>query len=147
MEAESDGDVILHALCNAISGALGGGSLGTYATKMCARGIKDSKKYLAEVLKKAAAKNWSVNQCSISIEAARPRIDPLASKIKKSLSALLKIPSEKIGITATSGEGLTPFGRGAAIRCQAVVLLSNLGARTAAIPRIMSKSVRTNAAI
>lgn len=129
LEAESDGDVILHALCNAISGAIGGGSLGTYATKMCKRGIKDSKKYLAEVLKRAVAKNFCVSQCSISIEAAKPKIDTLAPKIKKSLSALLKITPEKIGITATSGEKLTSFGRGEGIRCQAVVLLSNLGAR------------------
>ncbi|MBI4994556.1 2-C-methyl-D-erythritol 2,4-cyclodiphosphate synthase [Candidatus Peregrinibacteria bacterium] len=129
LEAESDGDVVLHALCNAISSAIGGGSLGTYATKMRVRGIRDSKKYLEVVLKKAAAKNFSVNQCAISIEAAKPKIDPLALKIKKSLSKLLKIPVEKIGITATSGEKLTPFGRGEAIKCQAVVLLSNLGAR------------------
>lgn len=129
LEAESDGDVILHALCNAISGAIGGGSLGTYATKMCKAGIKDSKKYLAEVLRCMAEKNFRVSQCSISIEAAKPKVDPLAPKIKKSLSALLKITPEKIGITATSGEKLTPFGRGEGIRCQAVVLLSNLGAR------------------
>ncbi|MEK7171746.1 MAG: 2-C-methyl-D-erythritol 2,4-cyclodiphosphate synthase [Patescibacteria group bacterium] len=129
LEANSDGDVILHALCNAISSAIGGGSLGTYATKMCARGIKDSKKYLAEVLKKAAAKNLCINQCAVSIEAAKPKIDPLVPKIKKSLSSLLKISPDKIGITATSGEGLTPFGRGEAIKCQAVVLLCNSGAR------------------
>lgn len=129
LEAESDGDVILHALCNAISGAIGGGSLGTYATKMCKRGIKDSKKYLVEVLKQAGAKNLHVSQCSISIEAAKPKIDPLTPKIKKSLNVLLKIPPEKIGITATSGEKLTLFGQGEGIRCQAVVLLCNLGAR------------------
>ena len=131
LEANSDGDVILHALCNAISSAIGGGSLGTYATKMCARGIKDSKKYLAEVLKKAAAKNLCINQCAVSIEAAKPKIDPLVPKIKKSLSSLLKISPDKIGITATSGERLTPFGRGEGIRCQAVVLLCNMGARLA----------------
>lgn len=129
LEANSDGDIILHALCNAISSAIGGGSLGTYATKMCERGIKDSKKYLAEVLKKAGAKNFRVSQCAISIEAAKPKIDPLTPKVKKSLSALLKIPHGKIGITATSGEKLTPFGRGEGIKCHVVVLLSNMGAR------------------
>lgn len=123
LEANSDGDVILHALCNAISSAISGGSLGTYATKMCERGIKDSKKYLAVVLKRAAAKNLHVSQCAISIEAAKPKIDPLAPKIKKSLSKLLQIPLDKIGITATSSEKLTPFGRGEGIRCHAVVLL------------------------
>lgn len=126
LEAESDGDVVLHALCNAVSSAIGGGSLGTYATKMCKRGIKDSKKYLVVVLKRAAAKNWRVKQCSISIETAKPKIDPLAPKIKKSLSNLLKISPDKIGITATSGEGLTPFGRGEGIKCQAAVLLQKV---------------------
>lgn len=124
LEADSDGDVVLHALCNAISSALGGGSLGTYATKMAHRRIRNSKKYLEKILKKMNRANHTIYNCAISIEAARPRIDPLTPKIKKSLSILLKIPENRIGITATTGEKLTPFGKGKAIRCQAVVLLS-----------------------
>lgn len=123
LSADSDGDVILHALCNAVSSALGQGSLGTYATDMCKKGIKDSKEYLKIVLGEMERKHRRLTQCSISIEAAKPNIDALTPEIKKSLSGLLNISEEKIGITATSGEGLTPFGRGEAIKCQAVVVI------------------------
>lgn len=123
LEAESDGDVILHALCNAIASALGKGSLGTYATRMTRKGIKDSKQYLRVIQNEMRRQQRSIHNCSISIEAARPKIDPLAPRIKKNLSRFLQIPTESIGITATSGEKLTPFGKGEAIRCQAMVLL------------------------
>lgn len=123
LEAESDGDVIIHALCNAIASALSKGSLGTYATKMRKRGIRDSKKYLQKITAQMKRERCGIKNCSFSIEAAYPQIDPLVPAIKKSLSKLLEIPRQKIGITATSGESLTPFGRGEAIRCQAVVLL------------------------
>ncbi|MEK7524662.1 MAG: 2-C-methyl-D-erythritol 2,4-cyclodiphosphate synthase [Patescibacteria group bacterium] len=121
--AESDGDVVLHALCNAISSAIGQGSLGTYATEMQRQGIRKSSEYLAAALGHAKRQHRKISQCSISLEAARPLIDPLTAKMKKSLSKLLKIPVKNIGITATSGENLTPFGRGEAIRCQAMVVL------------------------
>lgn len=123
--AESDGDVILHALCNAVASALGKSSLGTYATKMAQRGIKNSQRYLEKILIGMERQHRAVHHCAISIEAARPMIDPLTPKIKKNLSRLLKIPIARIGITATSGEKLTPFGKGKAIRCQAIVLLRN----------------------
>lgn len=126
LAADSDGDVIIHALCNAISSAIGQGSLGTYATDMCKKGIKDSKEYLKIVLGEMARKHRRLIQCSISIEAAKPNIDALTPEIKKNLSGLLDIPEENIGITATSGEGLTPFGRGEAIKCQAVVVIKTL---------------------
>lgn len=124
LEAKSDGDVVLHALCNAIASAIGKGSLGTYATKMCKRGIRDSSLYLKKILAKMERKHRKIIQCSISIEAAKPRIDPIAPVMKKKLSALLQIPEEKIGITAISGEGLTAFGKGEGVRCQASVVLS-----------------------
>ena len=51
LRANSDGDVILHSLCNALSSAMGGDSLGTWADGMCLQqGIKDSKKYLEYIL-------------------------------------------------------------------------------------------------
>ncbi|MBI5413755.1 2-C-methyl-D-erythritol 2,4-cyclodiphosphate synthase [Candidatus Peregrinibacteria bacterium] len=123
LDADSDGDVVIHALCNAISSAIGGGSLGTYATKMCKSGIKDSKLYLKKVLVQMVKRKMAIRQCSVSIEAARPKIDPLVPKIKKSLGKLLNSPEIKIGITATSGEKLTPFGKGEAIKCTAAVIL------------------------
>lgn len=123
LEADSDGDVVIHALCNAISSALGKGSLGTYATKMCKRGVKDSRLYLKKVLAEMTKREMGIRQCSISIEAARPKIDPLVPKMKKSLGELLNLPEIKMGITATSGEKLTPFGKGEAVKCIAGVIL------------------------
>lgn len=124
LEADSDGDVILHALCNALSSALGEGSLGTYATKMRRTdGVRDSKKYLQKILALMKRRHYRIHNCAFSIEAARPKIDPLVPLIKKGLSALLHISVERIGITATSGEKLTSFGRGKAVRCTATVLL------------------------
>lgn len=120
LEADSDGDVVIHAICNALAGALGKGSLGTYATRMAKRGIKNSQKYLKVILCEMERCHKSIRNCSISVEAGRPKIDPFAPRIKKNLSRLLKIPVENIGITATSGKKLTPFGRGEAIKCQVV---------------------------
>ncbi|TRZ51230.1 2-C-methyl-D-erythritol 2,4-cyclodiphosphate synthase, partial [bacterium] len=52
LKANSDGDVILHSICNALSSAIGGDSLGTWADEMRSRGITDSKEYLEEIMKK-----------------------------------------------------------------------------------------------
>lgn len=123
--ADSDGDVILHALCNALASSLGRGSLGTYATKMCRGGITDSRQYLKKNIQAMQRAHRKIQNVSFSLEAARPHIDTFAPKIKESLSALLKIPPSAIGITATSGEKLTPFGQGKAIKCQAIVLLQS----------------------
>lgn len=121
-EADSDGDAVLHALCNAIAGALGKGSLGTYATVMCKRGVEDSKKYLEFILAKMRAQKFRIHQCSLSISAKNPRIDPAAHLLKNSLSVLLNIPAGNIGITATSGQGTAVFERGG-IKCSAAVIL------------------------
>jgi len=123
LEAQSDGDIIIHALCNALSSAVSGGSLGTFATKMCKSGIKNSAKYLEKIMEEIYKRKLSIEHLAISIEAQKPAIDPLSGEIKRSLAKLLQINEENIGITATSGEELTSFGRGEAIKCHAVVLL------------------------
>lgn len=119
VDADSDGDVILHALCNAIGGGVGMKSLGSYATPMCRAGIKDSHKYLSRVLDKLKSKKIKIDFVSISVVAKKPKIDLVGVKIKKSLSVLLGISSENIGITATTGNG-SDF-----IKCTAIVTLSN----------------------
>ena len=120
-EANSDGDVILHALFNAISSAIGERSLGYYSDKMCKNGITDSKEYLKVILEKLRQKNLSINNVSVMLEAGKPKLEPYTDKIKDSLSKILKLEKERIGIAYTSGEKLTPFGRGEGMQCFVVV--------------------------
>ena len=126
LAGNSDGDVILHALTNAISSALGGGSISTFADEMCARGIRDSKKYLQIVLVKMESENFEIENLSISIEGARPKLEKHFPKMRRKLSAILKISGDKIGLVATTGEELTAFGRGEGLQIFAIVLLKNL---------------------
>ena len=122
-EANSDGDVVLHALFNALSTAIGMKSLGFYADKMLENGITDSKRYLEFILDKVEEKNLKINNVAIMLEGKKPKIDGHTGKIKASLSKILKIKGECIGIAATSGEELTEFGKGLGMQCFVVVTL------------------------
>lgn len=124
LEANSDGDVVLHALFNAISSAIGERSLGFYADEMCMKGVTDSREYIKLILKKLNEKKFKINNVSIMIEASKPRLEPYTDKIKDSLSKMLKMNRKNIGIAYTSGEGLTSFGQGKGIQCFAVVALN-----------------------
>jgi 2-C-methyl-D-erythritol 2,4-cyclodiphosphate synthase len=124
-EANSDGDVILHSLCNALSSAIGGDSLGTWADQMClAKGITDSREFVKAVMLKVKKNGWQVVNVVIAIEAGKPRI-PLAAfqKMKQQIAKLLEIEIDCVGITITSGEKLTPFGKGEAIQVFSTALL------------------------
>ncbi len=121
LEANSDGDLILHALFNAISSAIGENSLGYYADDMLKKGIVGSREYLKVILKKLNDKNLKINNVSVSIEAKKPKLEKYTDEIKKSLSKILNLEKEKIGITYTSGEELTSFGKGEGMQCFAVV--------------------------
>ncbi|MFH1611993.1 MAG: 2-C-methyl-D-erythritol 2,4-cyclodiphosphate synthase, partial [bacterium] len=122
--ANSNGDVVLHALCNAISSAIGQGSLGQYATPLYKnKKITNSAEYLKTIFEKAKKKNFKINNISISIEAKTPKIDKYAEQMKSAISKILKIKTDEIGITATTGEGLTAFGKGQGIAVIAIVML------------------------
>lgn len=123
LEANSDGDVVLHALFNAVSSAIGERSLGYYADKMFRKGITDSAEYLKVMLGKLKQKNLKISNVSISIEAKKPKLEGYTGKIKASLSKILNLEKENIGITYTSGDGLTSFGQGKGIQGFAVVMI------------------------
>ncbi|MEK6982972.1 MAG: 2-C-methyl-D-erythritol 4-phosphate cytidylyltransferase [Nanoarchaeota archaeon] len=125
LEANSDGDVVLHALFNAISSAIGDKSLGYYSDEMCKKGVTDSKQYIKIILNKLNQKNLKMNNASISIEAKKPRLDNHTDKIKDSLSKIFDLEKQNIGITNTSGDGLSLFGQGRGIQCFVVVSLRN----------------------
>lgn len=119
LKGNSDADVVLHALTNAISGITGKNILGSVADEMCKNGITDSKVYLKESLK--YLKNCKINHVSFSIECMTPKISPKIDLIKASIASLLGIDSYKIGITATTGEGLTDFGKGMGIQTFCII--------------------------
>ena len=125
LEANSDGDVILHALFNGLSQAIGDKSLGAYADKMCIdKGIKDSAKYLEPLLKKLKTKKLKIQNIGVMLECKIPKIDKITPLLKKSLAKILNIETKKVGITATSGENATTFGQGLGIQCFCIVSLS-----------------------
>lgn len=111
----SDADVILHSITNAISGVTCVNILGSISDELCLnQGIKNSSVYIREALKYLGEKK--IVHLSISIECLKPKITPRIPEIRSNLSILLDIPENCIGITATTGEGLTAFGQGLGIQ-------------------------------
>jgi 2-C-methyl-D-erythritol 2,4-cyclodiphosphate synthase len=117
LKGNSDADVILHSICNALSSAIGGDSLGTWSDEMCLKqGIKDSKKYL-EIIFNKVSKNHQVINISIAVEAQKPRLSTdQITLIKQNVADLLDIKLNRVGLTFTSGENLTAFGQGLGIQ-------------------------------
>ena len=112
LEANSDGDVLLHALTNAVSGLTGRNILGAPADELCRAGVTDSRAYLGEALKDLEALGGRIVHVSFSVEARRPHLAAHIPAIRASVAGLLGIAPAHVGLTATSGEGLTAIGRG-----------------------------------
>ncbi len=124
LQANSDGDVILHALFNAISQACGNYSIGYYADELFKKGITDSREYLKIALKMAKEKGYRIGNVGIMVEAKKPYLgQEEVDKIRRSIAELLDIEEDAVGLTFTSGEGLTSFGRGEGILAQSIVSL------------------------
>jgi len=120
LSGNSDADVILHSITNAISGVTCVNILGDISDKLCLTdGITDSRVYLREALK--YLNEYRIVHISISIECLRPKITPHLAELRHSLSSLLDLPESCIGITATTGEGLTQFGQGLGIQVISII--------------------------
>jgi 2-C-methyl-D-erythritol 2,4-cyclodiphosphate synthase len=120
--------VVLHAVTNGISGITGKPILGPVADKLCRAGQKDSAAYLQKALEDLDAMGYRLCHLSISLECHRPKILPHIPAMTSRLSELTGLPSEDIGFTATSGEGLTDFGKGLGIQGFAAVTAIRAGA-------------------
>ncbi len=105
----SDADVVLHAITNAVSGITCQNILGKVADDMCQNGIKNSEVYLQEVLQYL---NEKIVHLSLSIECKKPKITPKIEEMRANLARILNLEPTSIGITATTGEGLTECGKG-----------------------------------
>lgn len=123
LSGNSDADVVLHAITNAISGVTCENILGKRADGLCLdQGITDSSIYLKEALKYLNCSK--IEHLSISIECKFPKISPMIPLMRKNIASLLSIPESSVGITATTGEDLTPFGKGLGIECICIITCS-----------------------
>lgn len=118
LNGNSDADVVLHAITNAISGITCKNILGKVSDDMCQNGIKDSEEYLKEALKYL---NEEIMHLSISIECKVPKISPKIEEMRKNIARILNISENSIGITATTGEGLTECGKGNGVSVIALI--------------------------
>ncbi|MCH9633549.1 MAG: 2-C-methyl-D-erythritol 2,4-cyclodiphosphate synthase [Chlamydiae bacterium] len=122
--ANSDGDVIYHAICNAISSITGVLVLGGLADELCLKdGITDSSTYLQSA--KETLKNHKIHHVSLSIEAKKPKIKERLDEIKRNIAKILEVEPHQVGLTATSGEGLTDFGCGVGVQCLCIITVSD----------------------
>lgn len=123
-KSHSDGDVLYHSLFNAISSALGKKSIGFYfPNNSAANKNQDSSIFLKKAKLFLAQENYKINNISIVVECAKPNIDKIADAIKKNIAKIFNIKTSQIGITATTGEGCTAWGRGLGVEVTTTVLL------------------------
>ena len=118
LQGNSDADVVLHALTNAISGITCKNILGEQADDLCRTGVTDSEVYVKVALKYLELK---ISHVSISIECKKPKITPMIDSMRKNIARILNTDINNIGITATSGEELTEVGKGNGISAICIV--------------------------
>jgi len=116
LAADSDGDVVIHAICNAISSITGILILGGIAIDLYTKdGITDSQVYLEKALE--TLNKQRIEHIALTIEGKRPSLEPRLLEIREKIASLMKIELSQVGLTTISGEGLTDFGCGDGLQC------------------------------
>ena len=123
--AHSDGDVVLHALCDALLGAAGLGDIGQHFPDSDPRWKgAASARFVTAVLAMLRARGLTVVNADLTVIAEAPRVGPHREAICREVARLLEVPAERVNLKATTTERLGFLGRGEGIAAQAVVLLS-----------------------
>ncbi len=119
--AHSDGDVILHALCDALLGAAGLGDIGYHFpdTDPTWKGA-NSLLFLQRVVKMLAEHGLRPHNVDCMLILERPRIAPYRDRMRRTIADALHLPLERVSVKATTAEGLGDFGSGAGMAAHAV---------------------------
>lgn len=121
----SDADVLTHALCDALLGAIGAGDIGRHFpdTEPQYKGI-NSLKLLAQVVALAAERGFVLSNADITVVAQRPKLASHLPQMQKNLTEVCQVSSSAINIKATTTESMGFAGREEGIACHAVVLVA-----------------------
>jgi len=126
LKAHSDGDVVLHALCDAMLGAAALGDIGRHFPPSEARWADaDSRDLLREVDLLLKHDGWAVTNVDITLVCEVPKITPYAVKMQTNIAADIGLDPGDISIKATTTEGLGFCGRGEGITALAIVLIKS----------------------
>ncbi len=125
MQAHSDGDVVIHALCDALLGALALGDIGQHFPDNSAdyKGI-DSRILLARVVELMQQQRYCINNLDITVVAQAPKLAPHLSAMRDILAADLQTDIHNVSLKATTTEHMGFTGRGEGIAAMATVLLT-----------------------
>lgn len=124
LAAHSDGDVLIHALCDALLGAACMGDIGEHFpdTNTDYAGI-NSRLLLRSVMKKLRSHHYFVGNTDITLIAQAPRLAPHIGAMREIIAQDLEVRTDQVNIKATTTEGMGYTGRKEGIACHAVVLL------------------------
>ena len=124
--AHSDGDVVLHALCDAILGALAKGDIGKHFpdTSSEFKNI-DSRVLLRQVVTLMQADKYKIQNTDITIIAQSPKMSPYVTQMQSNIAADLNTDIKNVNVKATTTEGMGFTGRNEGVAVQASVLLAS----------------------
>jgi len=124
LQGHSDGDVVAHALANAILGALGEGDLGRHFPDHDPRYAgADSIGLLNEVWKTAAGKGWRLTNADLTIFAQAPKLAEFLQPMRVRLASVLGADQSRMNVKASNPEGLGALGRGEGMAAAAIVMV------------------------
>jgi len=120
----SDADAVLHAVTDALLGAVGLGDIGdAYPDTDPQWKGADSRLFLRETLAKLTQMGWKLVNADVTVFAQEPKLGPVKAAIRDTLAGLLGVPPDCVNVKAKTGEKVGHIGRGEAIGCHAVVLV------------------------
>lgn len=122
--AHSDGDVVLHAVTDAVLGALGKGDIGHHFPDTdAAFAGADSAQLLAQVVQMAAQEGYALGNLDVTIVAQAPKLAPSIAAMRQRIAEVLRADAGRVNVKATTTEKLGFVGRKEGIACHAVVLM------------------------
>ena len=127
LEGHSDGDCVLHAVCDALLGAVAAGDMGQHfpSTDPKWKGAS-SRVFVEEVARLLRDGGFVVENVDVTVVAQAPALAPHLGKMQASLGALLGLPKDAVSVKAKSTDGLGSIGRGEGIAAHAIALLRRL---------------------
>lgn len=126
LAGHSDADALIHALCDALLGALNLGDLGEHFPETDEWKDAASTRILGAVAAMVAREGWALVNADCVVHAEEPKLAPHRAAMARSIAAALGVDAARISIKATRGEGLGPVGEKRAIAAEAVVLLERI---------------------